>query len=206
MKKFFVFVLFSLIVSVPAADEIALLKPDLDSGKPLMQCIAQRRSSRSFSDRELPLQMVSEVLFVADGVTSPDGKKSVPTARNKQNQRVYAFRKDGVYLYNSKKHSLVKVIDKDLRKVCGKQPFHAVAPLVLVYVSEMTAVGNTPQLQALYSGNHSGHAAQNVYLYAASKNLSTVICGLIDRKLIKDTLKLGKDDMVIFTQPVGFAE
>ncbi|MBO5990494.1 MAG: nitroreductase family protein, partial [Lentisphaeria bacterium] len=107
MKKIFVFVLFSLIVSVPAADEIALLKPDLDSGKPLMQCIAQRRSSRSFSDRELPLQMVSEVLFVADGVTSPDGKKSVPTARNKQNQRVYAFRKDGVYLYNSKKHSLV---------------------------------------------------------------------------------------------------
>jgi nitroreductase len=150
--------------------------------------------------------MVSEVLFVADGVTSPDGKKSVPTARNKQNQRVYAFRKDGVYLYNSQKHSLVKVIGKDLRKVCGKQPFHAIAPLVLVYVSEMTAVGNTPQLQALYSGNHSGHAAQNVYLYAASKNLSTVICGLIDRKLIKDTLKLGKDDMVIFTQPVGFSE
>ena len=129
MKKFFVFALFSLVTTAFAADEIALLKPDLSSGKPLMQCIAQRRSSRSFSDRDLPLQMVSEVLFVADGVTSPDGKKSVPTARNKQNQRVYAFRKDGVYLYNSQKHSLVKVIDKDLRKVCGKQPFHAIAPL-----------------------------------------------------------------------------
>ena len=206
MKKFFVFALLALVSAASASDEIALLKPDLSSGKPLMQCIASRRSSRSFSDKPLPLQIVSEVLFVADGITSPDGKKSVPTARNKQNQRVYAFRADGVYLYNSKKHSLVKVIGKDLRKICGKQPFHAVAPLVLVYVSEMTAVGNTPQLQALYSGNHSGHAAQNVYLYAASKNLSTVICGLLDRKLIKDTLKLNADDMVIFSQPVGFPE
>ena len=107
---------------------------------------------------------------------------------------------------NATKFLKLKVIDKDLRKICGKQPFHAVAPLVLVYVSEVTAVGNTPQLQALYSGNHSGHAAQNVYLYAASKNLSTVICGLLDRKLIKDTLKLNADDMVIFSQPVGYPE
>lgn len=204
MKKFMVFAIFALALSSFAADEIALPKPDLKSGKPLMQCISERRSSRSFSDKELPLQIVSEVLFVADGITSPDGKKSVPTARNKQNQRVYAFRADGVYLYNNKKHSLVKVIDKDLRKVCGKQPFHAIAPLVLVYVSDITATGNTPELQHLYSGNHSGHASQNVYLYAASQNLSTVICGLLDRQLISNTLNLPKTDKVIFSQPIGY--
>ena len=206
MKKFFVFALLTLVISSFAADQIVLPKPRLNTGKPLMQCIAERRTSRSFSAEELPLQTVSEVLFVADGITSPDGKKSVPTARNRQNQRVYAFRADGVYLYNNKKHALDKVLDGDLRKNCGKQAFHAVAPLVLVYVSDMSAVGNTPVQQAIYSGNHSGHAAQNVYLYAASEGLSTVICGLLDRDLIKKILKLGEDDMVIFSQPVGYRQ
>ena len=206
VKKFFVFALLTLVISSFAADQIVLPKPRLNTGKPLMQCIAERRTSRSFSAEELPLQTVSEVLFVADGITSPDGKKSVPTARTRQNQRVYAFRADGVYLYNNKKHALDKVLDGDLRKNCGKQAFHAVAPLVLVYVSDMSAVGNTPVQQAIYSGNHSGHAAQNVYLYAASEGLSTVICGLLDRDLIKKILKLGEDDMVIFSQPVGYRQ
>ena len=204
MKKFFICALASFVISSFAAESIVLPKPRLDYGKPLMQCVAGRRSSRSFLAKELPLQTVSEILFVADGITSPDGRKSVPTARNKQNQRVYVFRADGVYLYNNKKHSLDKVLDGDLRKNCGKQPFHAVAPLVLVYVSDMTAVGNTPVQQALYSGNHSGHTGQNVYLYAASEGLSTVICGLLDRDMLKKLLKLGKDDMVIFSQPIGY--
>ncbi len=206
MKKFFIFAFASFVISSFAADSIVLPRPRLDAGKPLMQCVAGRRSSRSFSDKALPLQTVSEVLFVADGITSADGKKSVPTARNKQNQRVYVFRADGVYLYNNKKHALDKVLEGDLRKNCGKQPFHAVAPLILVYVSDMPAVGKTPIQQAIYSGNHCGHAAQNVYLYAASEGLSTVICGLLDRDLLKKILKLNKNDMVIFSQPVGYPE
>ena len=187
-----------------APAETALPKPDLAGGKPLMQCFAERRSSRGFSTEKLPLQIVGEVLFAADGATRKDGRKTVPTARNKQNQRVYAFTSEAVYLYNSRKHSLELVKNGDFRKICGTQPFHAKAPLVLVFVSDMTAVGNTPELQALYAGNHSGSASQNVYLYAASKNLATVVCGMLDRKKIKDFLNLPSGDMVIFSQPIGY--
>jgi nitroreductase len=169
-----------------------------------MQCFAERRSSRGFSTEKLPLQIVGEVLFAADGATRKDGRKTVPTARNKQNQRVYAFTSEAVYLYNSRKHSLELVKNGDFRKICGTQPFHAKAPLVLVFVSDMTAVGNTPELKALYAGNHSGSASQNVYLYAASKNLATVVCGMLDRKKIKDFLNLPSRDMVIFSQPIGY--
>ena len=58
--------------------------------------------------------------------------------------------------------------------------------------------------QMLYSGNHAGHAAQNVYLYAASQNLSTVICGMLDRVALKKLLKLNKDQAAVFSQPVGY--
>ena len=193
----------SLLYAAPPK-RIALPKPDLKAGKPLMECMALRRSSRSFSTKELPPQIVSEVLFSADGITRKDGKKTVPTARNKQNQRIYAFRKEGIYLYDPQKHALELVFKGDFRKYCGKQDFHAYAPLVLVFVSDMDAVGNTPELQALYAGNHSGSASQNVYLYAASRGLSTVVCGLLDRERLKKILKLEKNQMVIFSQPVGY--
>ena len=184
--------------------EKVLPEPDLKSGKPLMQCFAQRRSSRSFSTEKLPDQIISEILFAADGVTRRDGRKTVPTARNAQNQRVYVFMADGIYLYNGRKHALRPVLQGDYRSKCGTQAFHGKAPLILVFVSEMTAVGNTAELQALYAGNHSGSASQNVYLYAASKGLSTVVCGLLDRKVLKEILKLKENEQVIFSQPVGF--
>lgn len=207
MKKFCftaVIALLSLPTFAAELQEILLPPPDMQGGKPLMQCFAERRSLRRFDTAKLPDQIVSEILFSADGVTRKDGRKTVPTARNRQNQRVYVFTSDGVYLYKPAKHALAPVCPGDHRKICGTQPFHAQAPLVLVFVSDMSAVGNTPELQALYAGNHSGSASQNVYLYAASKGMATVVCGMLDRKQIKEFLKLGKNDMVIFSQPVGF--
>ena len=193
----------SVVASGAVAGEIILPEPDLKSGKPLMQCMAQRRSLRRFDSRALPLQMVSEILYAADGINRKDGRKTVPTARNKQNQSVYAFTADGVYFYNNKTHSLVPVLKGDYRKICGKQSFHQKAPLVLLFVADMSAIGETPELQSLYAGNHSGHASQNVYLYAASKGLSTVVCNMVDKKNLARRMKLGPQYTVILTQPVG---
>lgn len=207
MKKFTVIaslLFLGTMLYAEAVKEIALPPPDLKSGKPFMQCVAERRSKRKFSTKALPMQTIGEILYVADGVSSKDGRKTVPTARNMQNQSVYVFTADGIYLYNSKKHALELVQTGDFRKLCGKQPFHKIAPLVLVFVSDMKAVGSTPEEQAMYAGNHSGSASQNVYLYAASQGLSTVVCGLLDRNTLKKLLNLKADQMVIYSQPVAY--
>ena len=106
---------------------------------------------------------------------------------------------------NNKKHSLVLINKGDFRKDCGMQKFHAQAPLILVFVSDMAAIGKTAEQQALYAGNHSGSASQNVYLYAASKGLSTVICGSIKKDLLKKILKLKGAQEAVFSQPIGFS-
>jgi nitroreductase len=207
MKKFVLVALVcaaGLVSGAEVLKEKVLPKPDLKSGKPLMECFALRRTSRSFSSASLPDQIIGEVLFAADGVTRSNGRKTVPTARDMRNQSVYVFMADGVFLYDGKRHALVPFLKGDLRKHCGTQTFHSKAPLVLVFVSDMRAVGNTPELQSLYAGNHSGSASQNVYLYAASKDLSTVVCGLLDRDAIKKFLNLKADQMVIYSQPVAY--
>lgn len=204
MKKFTVAACLLLLGTSIIAGEIALPKPNLKSGKPFMQCVAERRTERKFSTKPLSQQTIAEILFVADGVTRKDGRKTVPTARNKQNQSVYAVTADGIYLYNSKNHSLIPVMKGDYRKNCGLQPFHKKAPLILLFVADLSAIGNTPEDQALYAGNHSGSASQNVYLYAASENLATVVCGMLDRAALKKLLNLKKDQMVVFSQPIAY--
>ena len=57
------------------ADElkpIQLLKPQVDSGRPLMQVLKDRSSSRSFGKEKLPMQVLSNLLWAAFGVSRTD--------------------------------------------------------------------------------------------------------------------------------------
>jgi nitroreductase len=48
-----------------------------------------------------------------------------------------------------------------------------------------------------------GHAAQNVYLQAASLNLGTALVGAFDDKRVKEVLKLPSDEQPLGLMPVG---
>ena len=209
MKKALFALCSCILLSTLSAQEMKLPKVDTKGGKPLMQCFAQRKTARDFSAKALPPAVLSELFYAADGINRPDGRKTVPTARNKQNQKVYAAMQNGVWLYGRPEKEIARLAigtgaATDHRAAFGKQPFHKKAPVVLLYVSDLPAVGKNLTEQMLYSGNHSGHAAQNVYLYAASKGLSTVICGMLDRVALKKLLKLNKNQAAIFSQPVGY--
>jgi hypothetical protein len=50
------------------------------------------------------------------------------------------------------------------------------APLNLVYVADYARIGsNSPEDKALCSGADTGFIAQNVYLFAASAGLATIV-------------------------------
>ena len=121
-----------------------------------------------------------------------------------QNQRVYAALKDGIYLYNSQTHSLQLLRKGNFIAQCGRQRYHANAAAVLIYAGNLPVIGGSAEAQAACGGTHAGSSAQNVYLYAASEGLGTVICGNFDRKKLTELLKLEKDWQIFYVQPVGF--
>ena len=193
-------------VAGAAEAEIKLVKPDTTGGKPLMEVIAARRSNRSFSAKALTPQQLSDLLYAANGISGKDGRRTVPTARNVQDMDVYVALPQGMYLYDAASHSLKLTVAGDLRKYCGKQPFHGKASLVLVYVSNLDkykAMEMNGDQAAFYAPNHAGYISQNVYLYAASAGLSTVVCNMVDKKNLSRRMKLGPQFTVILTQPVG---
>ena len=186
--------------------DIALPAPRMEGGKPLMQALKERQSSRAFSDRELSLQVMSDLLWAAAGINRADtGKRTAPSARNWQEIDVYAVMTDGVYLYDAKANVLKAVMPGDLRKATGMQDFVAIAPLNLLYVADVTKMADSrPEDRALYSSADAGFIAENVYLFCASEGLATVVRGSVDRDALAAALKFPENKKVILAQTVGY--
>jgi nitroreductase len=185
--------------------DISLPAPRREGGKPLMQVLNERKSSRSFTDKKLPSQVVSDLLWAAFGINRADGKRTAPSTRNWQEVEIYTVTAEGVYLYDPAANRLRAVIKGDLRRVTGIQGFVATAPLNLVYVADHSkAKGASGDDWTLYSAADTAFISQNVYLFCASEGLATVVRGAVDRKALAAALKLPEHKKVILTQTVGY--
>lgn len=193
---------------MPAADleDIALPAPRTEGGRPLMQVLKDRQSSRSFSSRALPDEVLSDLLWAAFGINRPDsGKRTAPSARNWQEIEVYAVMEGGAYLYDAAANRLRPVVEGDLRGLTGVQDFVGTAPLNLVFVADTTKMrGAAPADQTRYAWADAGFISQNVYLYCASEGLATVVRGLVDRNALAQALGLPEHKKVILAQTVGY--
>lgn len=193
------------VISAGAADTIQLPKPQVTGGKPLMQCLKERHSTRTFGDRKLSPQVLSNLLWAAWGINRPDGKRTVPTANNKQGMDVYVALPEGLYLYDAQANALKPVVNKDLRALTGRQDFVGKAPFNLIYVADFARMTNTSDADKLrYSAAHTGFMAENVYLYCASEGLGAVIRALFDGPALEKAMKLRSDQKVILCQTVGY--
>jgi len=184
---------------------IKLPAPDKRGGLPLMQALAKRRSSREFQRKPLPLPMLSSLLWAAFGVNRRGGGRTAPSAIDAQEIDVYVALPDGAYLYDAQAHALRLVAASDLRRVTGYQDFVDEAPLDLVLVADHARMRMVPAAQReSYASAAAGAIAENVYLYAASAGLATVIRAWIDRAAIADALGLTHDQQVLLSQTVGY--
>jgi SagB-type dehydrogenase family enzyme len=185
--------------------DIPLPAPRTDGGRPLMQVLKDRKSDRAFSAKPLSLQVLSDLLWAADGINRPDsGKRTAPSAMNWQEIDIYVVLEKGAYLYDAKDNSLKEVANGDFRKLAGQQPFVKTAPLNLIYVADETKMRGAPEDRSLYSAADTGFISQNVYLYCASEGLVTVVRGSVDRQALGEALKLPENKKIILAQTVGY--
>ena len=194
----------------PAAPEtaevkrITLPKPLTDGGKPLMQALRDRKSSRAFSAQKLSEQTLSNLLWAACGINRPDGKRTAPSAMNKQETDVYVLLAEGAFLYEPKEHALKQISSADLRAQAGSQEFVKDAPLNLVYVADGAKMAGPETERALWYGAGTGFISQNVYLFCASEGLATGVRASVDRATLGKALKLEESQIIAYAQSVGF--
>ncbi len=188
-----------------AAPQIALKAASKTGGMPLMEALAKRRSLREFAPRELPPQILSDLLWAAYGVNRAEGGRTAPSALDAQEIDLYVALPSGAYLYDATAHALQLVAEADLRRVTGYQDFVDEAPIDLVFVADDSRMALVPVTQRQsYAAVAAGAISQNVYLFAASAGLATVIRAWIDRAAIADALGLTHDQNVLLSQTVGY--
>jgi len=185
---------------------VSLPAPQMDGGKPLMQVLKERKTSREFSSKELPLQVISNLLWAAFGVNRTDkGGRTAPSASNMQEIDIYIAKQDGLYLYDAKANALTPVLSEDIRSLTGKQPFVKDAPIDLVYVADLSKMKKLSVEDInFYSAADTGFIGENVYLYCVSEGLSTVIRGMADRPALAAKMGLKADQKIILTQTAGY--
>jgi len=197
--------------------------PRLTAGKSLPESLRQRATIREISDRKLPLQLLSNLLWAACGVNRVKGPFGGPgitaaSASNSQEIDVFVALEDGAYLFDAREHRLLPVAGGDLRAMAispGQKNVKMTAPVQLIYVVDIHRLSHTagfqepglqdPEIQKSYYFVDTGLIAGNVYLFSASQGLAAWFHNC-DKAGLARKLKLRSEQRVLFGQTVGYPE
>jgi nitroreductase len=198
--------IFSSVTYAQDLKPVPLLKPQTEGGRPLMQVLKERKTSRTFSPETLPPQVLSNLLWAAFGINRPDsGRRTAPSTLNWQEVDLYVATSDGLFLYDPKEHLLKTIHTKDIRALTGRQPYAKESPVSLIYVADLSKMGKgTSEEKEFYAGADTGLVAQNVYLFCASEGLATGVRALIDRPALGKEMNLRPDQKITLAQSVGY--
>jgi len=199
----------------PAPDlSLTLLEPRLRSEISVEEALLKRRSVREYGNAPLTLEEVSQLLWAAQGITSEWGGRTAPSAGALYPLEVYIAAGNvenlstGVYKYNPERHELIKVRDDDVREELAE------AALSQVWVKEgaidivIAAIyGRTTKKYGdrgvRYVHMEAGHAAQNIYLQAATLDLGMVTVGAFHDDWVKEIMSMPEDEIPLYLIPVG---
>ena len=207
------------LLGTPVMEPIILPKPEKEGGKSVLEALQLRRTNRNISPRELPEQVLSNLLWAAFGVNRENASfnkpgRTAPSASNSQEIDLYIALKDGIYLYEAISHQLTPVLAGDFRMRSGRRAA-LTAPVNIFYIADLgrydlgpdqpdRRIGD-PEVQKSYYFTDTGFIAQNVYLFAASQGLAAWFHNC-DRENIVTEFSLGPDQRVLFSQTVGYPE
>jgi SagB-type dehydrogenase family enzyme len=204
----FITVMFFFVATMNAQDlkQIKLPTPDKTRGVSIMKAFNDRHSDRTYAPDKLSQQDLSDLLWAANGINRPDGKRTAPSCRDFQEVVVYIILPEGAYLYDEKAHALTLLTEGDYRPaVAGGQDFVKAAPLCIVLSADLTRFGGTiNEGTKLMASVDVGIVCQNINLACAGLGLATVPRATMDQATLKRVLKLKDTDLLLMNNPVGY--
>lgn len=174
--------------------------------------LAARRSIRAYTKHALTIAQVSQLLWAAQGVTSPDGKRTAPSAMHRYPLEIAVVAQNveglapGAYHYLPVKHALealtsVKPGVQLLAKATSQSQVQT-APAVFVIAAVYERMGLGPRNHT-WTDYEAGLASENLMLQAVALGLGSVVTGGIDAEAVKEAVRFVDGEQVIVVIPVG---
>jgi SagB-type dehydrogenase family enzyme len=194
---------------------IPLPSPVLTGSISIEQALVQRRSTRQFRSQTLPLASVGQLLWAAQGITSPEGFRTAPSAGAICPLEVYLVAGNveglasGVYKYSAKTHQIALERAGEFR---GQLAAHCFNQSCVSDAAALIGFCGTYEAMSEKYGPGSekfvdmevGHASQNVHLQSVSLGLGTVVVAAIREAEVRELLGIPAREKPIYFMPVGY--
>lgn len=189
------------IVKLPSAHPLSTMTLD--------EALASRRSVRDLAPETLSTEIVGRLLWAAQGVTSPEGYRTAPSAGALYPLELYVATPSGAFHYLPDTHELVPVRDRDLRAdlraaALDQEPVGDAGVVIVIAADpSRTAAKYGVDRGERYVLLEAGHAAQNVLLEAVALGLGAVPIGAFDDAAIARVVGLPSSQVPLYLIAVG---
>jgi len=188
--------------------EIELFEPTLKGEISLEECIIKRESIRSFKEKSVEIDKISQLLWAGQG--KKGYKKTVPSAGGTYPLELVVLIKDkGIFHYESEKHKLKSIKEGNFGKYLANaslnQMFIFEAPLNIVICADFNRTCRRYGDRGVrYVFMEIGHCAQNIELEAVALGLDSVPIGAFQDNEVKKILGLSKNLDPLYIIPIGY--
>jgi len=155
---------------------------------------------------------LGQLLWAAQGITSPDGKRTAPSAMHRYPLEIAVVAQNveglakGAYRYVPATHSLelltlAQAEGPLLARATSQTQVHA-APAVFVIAAVYERMGSGAKNHT-FTDYEAGLASENLLLESVALGYGAVVTGGIDAAAVKDAVKFSGSEQVIVVIPVG---
>ncbi len=198
--------------ALAGAAAVSLPTPAKEGTTSVEAALAARRSVRAFSSEPLALAEVGQLLWAAQGVTGPEGRRTAPSARRFSPLEIAVVAQNveglakGAYRYVPARHALeplapAKEGERLLARATDQAQVHA-APAVFVVAAVYERMEAGPRSRT-WTDFEAGLASENLLLEAVALRLGGVVVGGMDPAAAREAVGLGEREQVIVLVPVG---
>jgi SagB-type dehydrogenase family enzyme len=192
----------------PAADFRELPAVSAEGGKPLLEVLAARRSTRTYGDRKLTDEEVAHLLWAGQGITSARGYRTAPSAGALYPMFLYYADDLALWRYEPKRGGLAKVVDGDVRRDLARAgldqaPLKRAPGIIIVVAKPSISAAKYGGRAERYCMLEAGHVAQNILLTAEALGLGACPMGAFRDAEVLDVLGLGDNYLPLYLIPVG---
>jgi SagB-type dehydrogenase family enzyme len=193
---------------------IALPAPRADGPMSLEATIRARRSVREFTDGYLSLDEVGQLLWAAQGITSPNGARAAPSAGGTYPLEIYLAPgrvtelEPGIYRYRPAGHELELVAAGDVRARLAEaaldQAWVADGAIdVVIAAVHARTTQRYGERGIRYVHLEAGHATENLCLQATALGLGAVTVGAFSDDELAAAMHMPEDHEPLYVIPVG---
>jgi nitroreductase len=216
MKRLLFSIITILIISLPAGafaeetveiGDLKLTERPKSVNVDLIKALEQRKSTRQYALHKISTEALSAILWAANGVNRPDGKRTAPSAYGKQYIDIYVATSHGFYIYDAHAHALKFKGKADIRKKLSKQQHVVKASHVLILVANLEEVPGyfiDQDIKRNWAHATAGTIAENVYLMASAKDVGTCLVAGLEEKAVRRELRLSSEKIPLYLMPLGY--